>query len=60
MVVFGVLGWQIGTLLDSDTSQVRLVLVLTLAGAALVHSLLPILPLYLITMLANWLNYCPS
>ncbi len=35
MVVFGLLGWQIGTLLDSDTSQVRLVLVLTLAGAAL-------------------------
>ena len=35
MVVFAVLGWQIGTMLDADTTQVRTILVLTLAGAAL-------------------------
>lgn len=41
MVVCAVLGWQIGTLLDSDPTQLRYILLLSLAGAALGATIAP-------------------
>jgi uncharacterized protein YacL len=41
MVVFAILGWQLGSLLDSDLTQTRTILVLSLAGAALGATIAP-------------------
>ncbi len=50
MVVFAVLGWQLGLTIDSSPDQIRVVMLLTLAGAALGATIAP----YLTIVPVNW------
>lgn len=50
MVLFAVLGWQLGLNIDNSTQQIRVVLLLALAGAALGATIAP----YLSTAPINW------
>ena len=52
MVLFAVLGWQLGLTIDSSPDQIRVVLLLTLAGAALGATIAP----YLILTPFGWVR----